>query len=169
MTKTTAKYWIEHLNLQAHPEGGYFKEVYRSDEQLDLKALPNRYNGGRNIATSIYYLLESGQVSHFHHLHSDETWVHITGDALTLHQFVPAVGYRKTILGKDLLSGQTPQHTIIRGTHFGAASNGSYTLAACFVAPGFDFQDFHFSEKELLLQEFPAHKPQIEELDRFFK
>ncbi len=169
MTKTITEYWIKHLGLQEHPEGGYFKEVYRSDEQLDPKALPNRYNGGRNIATSIYYLLERGQVSQFHHLHSDETWVHIAGNPLTLHHFVPAKGYRKTLLGKDLLSGQTPQHTIIRGTHFGAATNGSYTLVACFVAPGFDFQDFHFSKKGQLLQDFPAQQEQIEELERFFK
>lgn len=169
MTESNARYWIDHLGLQAHPEGGYFKEVYRAEEKIPATNLPSRYSGKRNIATSIYYLLESGQVSQFHHLHSDETWVHIVGDPLTLHQFVPGKGFRKAILGKDLLYGQKPQHTIIRGTHFAAATNGSYTLAACFVAPGFDFQDFQFSKKEQLLQDFPAQKQQMEELERFVK
>ena len=154
MTKTNAEYWIKHLGLQVHPEGGYFKEVYRAEEEIAETNLPSRYSGKRNIATSIYYLLERGQVSQFHHLTSDETWVHIAGDPLTLHQFVPEGGYHKSTLGKDLLSGQTPQHTITRSTHFGAVTNDRYTLVACFVAPGFDFKDFRFSDKKQLLQYF---------------
>ncbi|HET54285.1 MAG TPA: hypothetical protein ENN33_03600, partial [Ignavibacteria bacterium] len=65
---------VKRLDLQPHPEGGYFKEVYRSNELIKAEGLPERYSSERCFGTSIYYMLEGEQFSAFHKLQSDETW-----------------------------------------------------------------------------------------------
>ncbi|OQX73177.1 MAG: hypothetical protein B6D61_12830 [Bacteroidetes bacterium 4484_249] len=62
----TAKYWIDKLNLKKHPEGGYFREIYRSNEFINKKNLPDRYSSFRSFSTSIYFLLKSSEFSAFH-------------------------------------------------------------------------------------------------------
>lgn len=156
----TSKYWIKHLGLKSHPEGGYFREVYRSPELLPSRALPNRFSESRFVATSIYFLLEKNQISALHYIQSDETWVFIDGHPLVLHQF--AENYEKSLLGKDILQGQTPQHTIPFLTHFAAETTGDFTLVACFVAPGFDFRDFRFSDAQDLINKHPGKENIIE-------
>lgn len=74
-----AAYWIERLGLQKHPEGGWFKETYRSKEIIEQAAFLEIYSGNRNVSTSIYYLLEGSDKSVFHRLKSDETWHFYTG------------------------------------------------------------------------------------------
>src|SRR6056297_1106266 len=113
-----SKYWIKHLGLEPHPEGGYFREVYRSPEQVTYRDLPERYKGTRSVATSIYFLLEKGQFSALHYLASDETWILIDGDPVVLHHFSDR--YTETKLGKNIQQGQTPQQTIPFYTHFAA-------------------------------------------------
>ena len=66
-----AEYWIKRLNLVAHPEGGYFAEVYRARERIPEEALPARYGGSRVMSTSIYFMICAGQVSAWHRLKSD--------------------------------------------------------------------------------------------------
>lgn len=162
--RKSASYWIERLNLSKHPEGGYFKEVYKSDELLLPSSLPDRYSESRTFATSIYFLIKSGQKSKLHWLKSDETWVLIDGSPIQLHLFRSVEEYRSLTLGKDLENSQIPQFTIPRFTHFGAAplEKESYSLVACIVTPGFEFNDFSFSDKKELIEIFPQQRDIIE-------
>ncbi len=80
MTKNSSKYWIEQLQLSAHPEGGYYKEVYRSSRAFT----PTEIGQERNYATSIYFLIEAGNVSHFHSIEQDELWYYHAGDPLSV-------------------------------------------------------------------------------------
>ncbi len=66
-----AQYWIDHLQLLPHPEGGFYRELYRSSEQIPQAGLPKRFSGPRAVATSIVYMLHSGERSVFHRIQSD--------------------------------------------------------------------------------------------------
>ena len=79
-----AKDWIKKLELQPHPEGGYFKEVYRSDELASKEALPDSFGGDRNFSTAIYFLLEAHDFSAFHRIKSDEIWHFYSGTSLRI-------------------------------------------------------------------------------------
>ena len=161
-----ARYWIDKLNLQAHPEGGYFAEVYRSGEMLPAAALPERYGQDRNIATAIYFLLTSDQISRFHRLKSDETWHFYTGSPMTIHLLDPNQGYSKLLLGPDFDSGYRFQQTVPRNVWFGATVDqpASFTLVGCTVAPGFDFADFEMGTNEDLKAAFPGYTEVIDRL-----
>lgn len=158
----SAEDYISELGLAAHPEGGYFKEVYRSDEKIPRAGLPERFDGSRSHMTSIYFLLKSGQVSRFHRLKSDETWYFHAGYPITIHIIQPDASYRKVILGKNLIF----QVTVMRNSWFGATIEepNSFTLVSCAVAPGFDFADFEMSEREELMSKFPEHTDIISRL-----
>ena len=80
----TAEYWIQHLNLQPHQEGGFYREIFRSSIGVEQKELPIGYDGSRRLATSIYYLLRSGDVSRFHRLRSDEMWYYHYGSSIRI-------------------------------------------------------------------------------------
>lgn len=135
------------LQLQPHPEGGWFAEVFRSLATVQ----PADDRGSRNALTCIYFLLEAHQMSQWHRVRSDEVWVFLEGDALKLWCWdgsSPAAAFN--VLGPvEAQAGQRPQHTIPAG-HWQAArpaaqgvlSSKGYTLVACMVAPGFDFADF---------------------------
>ena len=81
----TADYWIEKLRLIEHPEGGYFRETYRSEESIGGEYLPERYQVSHFFSTAIYYLLKGDQFSAFHRLKSDELWNFYVGSSLTLN------------------------------------------------------------------------------------
>jgi predicted cupin superfamily sugar epimerase len=110
----TAEFWIEHLKLQEHPEGGYFREVYRSEELIPRSALPERYNGARNFGTSIYYLLKGNQFSIFHKLHSDEIWHFYEGSAAIIYLLRPGCELETLYLGRDIAGGEQLQVLIPR-------------------------------------------------------
>lgn len=96
-----AEYWIEKLQLLPHPEGGYFREMYRCADIIPGKALPHRFAGARSFSTAIYFLLKSGQISVLHRIHSDELWHFYQGSAVTL-QLIHPTGERQTLhLGSD--------------------------------------------------------------------
>lgn len=166
MSDATAEYWIETLNLQEHPEGGSFGEVYRSEETIAGNALPRRYRGDRCVATSIYFLLKGGEVSRFHRLQSDETWHFYAGSSLTLHLLDPESGYHALHLGAEFEHGCRFQHTIPHGVWFGATvdATDSFTLVGCTVAPGFDFADFELATRDALLKTFADAHSVIERL-----
>lgn len=145
-----------------HPEGGCFKEVYRSEESVVTAGLPSRFGTSRAISTSIYFMLESGEQSVFHRIKSDETWHFYDGDPLEIHAISPQGQYRKYLLGLDPEKGFMPQITIPHGDWFSAQSLGDFTLVGCTVAPGFDFQDFEMGARHNLIQEFPQHQKIIE-------
>ena len=151
------EYWIQHLKLNPHPEGGFFKETYRANESIDKRALPSRFKGERNYSTAIYFLLRSQDRSVFHRIKSDELWHFYAGS--TLEIFVLANG-SVTIhrLGMDIENGESLQVVIPAGSWFGAKLKqpSSYTLAGCTVAPGFDFEDFEIANRDELLKSFPG-------------
>lgn len=163
---TAATQWIRRLRLVPHPEGGFYREVYRSAGTLAGKALPSRYRGPRSMATSIYFLLRSQDVSQFHRLASDEIWYYHAGSPLTLHVIDPHGRYRAFRLGLEAGTRQQPQLTIPRRHWFGATVDRprQYTLLSCTVAPGFDFEDFELADRDTLLRLCPKQPALIRRL-----
>ena len=147
-----AGHWVRALGLAAHPEGGWFREVFRSPERVGREGLPGRFPGPRALATSILYLLGAGECSRFHRLRADELWCHHAGGAVHLH-LLEAAGARRPVVG-----GDTPQVTVPHGTWFAAEPEpgASFALVGCFVSPGFEFEDFELGIRERLLGEFPG-------------
>jgi predicted cupin superfamily sugar epimerase len=162
----TPQYWIEKLNLQKHPEGGYFKEVYRADEIIPKHGLHKRYSGERNHATSIYFLITSNEFSAFHRIKSDETWHFYTGSPVTVHMIDRTGKYSAVRLGSNHKNGEVFQYTIPHGTWFAASVDepDSFALFGCTVAPGFHYDDFELGRREELVKLFPEHEETIRKL-----
>lgn len=165
---TRKDFLIQELELNAHPEGGFYKETYRSEGSISENHLPEKFKGDRNYCTSIYFLLSSTDFSAFHKINQDETWHFYEGSSITIHQISPEGIYSKIILGNNLLEKEMFQYTVKGGFWFGATVNktNSYTLVGCTVAPGFDFNDFELANRIELQKKFPNHKRIIEELTR---
>jgi predicted cupin superfamily sugar epimerase len=161
----SAEYWIVHLQLKKHPEGGFYKETYRATECIPKNGLPSRFQGERNFSTAIYFLLQSIDRSMFHRIKSDELWHFHAGSSLSIF-VLNEIGLTIHKLGNDLENGESPQVTIPANCWFGATVNmkDNYTLASCTVAPGFDFQDFELADKATLLTLFPGNEEIIEQL-----
>ena len=161
-----ADYWINQLNLTKHIEGGSFRETYRSSLNVSPEAIGLEFDGPRSISTSIYFLLEQGQFSAFHKIKSDETWHFYDGDALDIFEIEKDGLLVIHKLGREPGKGQSFQLVIKAGNWFGArvAGNGSFSLAGCTVAPGFDFSDFQLANRADLLRLYPQHESIIEEL-----
>ena len=159
-----ADYWISNLQLIKHPEGGYFKETYRSSEIIKNNALNIRYNGDRNVSTSIYFLLKSDEFSAFHCIKSDETWHFYSGSPIELIIITPEGKLLKQTLGNNPKNNEFFQFTILRNHWFAAMciESDSYSLVGCSVAPGFDFKDFSLATKNELATKFPQHKTLID-------
>lgn len=159
---------IQSLELQPHPEGGYYKEVYRSEGFISETCLPDSFWGKRNISTSIYYLLQKDDFSAFHRIKSDEIWHYYFGGSLLLHLLHPDGSYQCKVLGSDITNGSTFQLVIPAGTWFAAepAPGNDFTLAGCTVAPGFDFDDFELANKNELMQHYPNYQDLISRLCR---
>lgn len=157
------------LDLQEHPEGGYFKETYRSHGIIRKEALPPAFSGDRNYATSIYFLLTSTNFSAFHRIRQDEIWHFYEGSPIALHVLKPDGRYQEVILGSDVSKGQHFQYVVEAGDWFASEvkESESYSLAGCTVAPGFDFEDFEMASKKRLVAKYPAHEELITRLTRF--
>jgi len=155
---TNAAYWIDKLKLNAHPEGGFYREVYRSNELYDSSGLPTRFGGNRSFSTSIYFLLRSEDRSVFHRIKSDELWHFYAGSSLTLYQ-LDDNGLSTQVLGSPEYSIGSLQVIIPANSWFGALVNDpdSFVLAGCTVAPGFDFADFETANSNELLKLYPQH------------
>jgi hypothetical protein len=162
----TAQEYITTLGLIPHPEGGYYREMYRSEGIIAQPNLPARYSGGRAYSTTIYYLLESNDVSSLHRLRSDEQWFHIDGSALTIHSIDVRGGYIRHRIGKDLAKGERPFAVVPHGCWFGGTVDepDSFALVGCIVAPGFDFDDFELGKREELVRQYPQHVSIIKKL-----
>jgi len=163
-----AKFYIDKLGLTTHPEGGYFKEVYRSAETIDNAHLPDRYTGERNFSTSIYFLLEGEQTSSFHKLASDELWHFYDGCGVKIFIIEKNGELSVVTLGKDIESNMRLQCVIPAGCWFGAeiVDKKSFALVGCTVAPGFDFNDFVLSKIDELVRAYPQHTLLIDRLNR---
>jgi hypothetical protein len=153
-----AESWIRRLGLEPHPEGGHYREIYRSPEVVPRAGLPARFPGERAFATSIYFLLSAGQVSRFHRLKADEVWHLYEGGPAVLHVLDPGTGYRGLRLGLDAGRGEAPQLVIPAGCWFAVElePGADLLLAGCTMAPGFEFADFELGRGEDLRTAFPA-------------
>lgn len=122
------------LDLAPHPEGGWFRETWRSAAQFT----PDGYDGSRSAATAIHFLLLPGEESAPHVVRSDELWLWHRGGPLLL-----AIGDREVLLGPDVEHGQQLQAVVPGGVRQAARpATDAYVLVSCIVAPGFDFTDF---------------------------
>ncbi len=161
----TAKEWIAYLQLQKHPEGGYYRETYRSS---DIIVPPNRFNGNRAASTAIYYLLDKHNFSAFHRFNSDEIWHFYVGAELALYIIDEDGTLNKAKPGNPARHSQsTHLQVCIPANHWFAGevnTSGDYSLIGCTVAPGFDFQDFELEERSCLIELFPQHKQLITRL-----
>jgi uncharacterized protein len=160
MNKENAEYWIKHLNLIPHPEGGYYKSTYDSDSELEI--IGNK----RKLFTSIYFLLRSEDVSHFHRLKSDELWYFHGGSSLSVHVIDEGGDYKEIKLGLNLEAGEVPQFLVPKNSIFGSSvmEEGTFSLVGCMVSPGFDFEDFELFSQDELLEVYPQHEDIIEKL-----
>lgn|SRR5574338_12042 len=156
-----AKYYIQKLQLNKHPEGGYYREIYRSGEIIFIDA-PNQ-NRKRNVSTSIYFLLEGSQKSKFHKLKSDELWHFYDGTAVKIYILDGNGKLTETMIGRDIENGELFQTTIGKNNWFAAEvmDKRSFSLIGCTVSPGFDFSDFELAKRANLLNKFPDHKELI--------
>ena len=168
MMRMNAVYWIEKLKLEAHPEGGYFRQTYRSEVAIAREALPPRFTEARAVSTAIYFLLEGENFSAFHRLLSDEVWHFYAGDPLIVHVIEPEGKYSSILLGHDPEAGQVLQGVVRAGCWFAShvADWKSFAVAGCTVAPGFDFEDFEMGKREELVARYPQHRDLIRRLTR---
>ncbi len=164
----TVETLVKELNLLPHPEGGYYKETYRSEGTIKQTCLTSDFSGDRNIATGIYFLIEKGNFSALHKIKSDETWHFYYGDALEVIEINEQGNLTITQIGSNLQKGETFQYTVKANTWFGSrvSANGSFSLVGCTVYPGFDFNDFELAQQQDLIQLFPQHRQLILELTR---
>lgn len=150
---------IKKLGLEPHPEGGYFKETYRSDGTINVDSLDQAYSGSRSYSTAIYFLLTSETFSAFHKINQDEIWHFYQGSPIELHTIAESGQHEEYLIGNDLAQNQVPQ-LVVPGGHWFAAKvvdPNSYALVGCTVSPGFDFQDFTLAKRSDLIRKFPAH------------
>lgn len=160
-----AAYWIEKLNLRRHPEGGWFRETYRSAELIEQDALPEAFSGERNCSTGIYYLLEEHDFSAFHRIKSDEIWHFYTGTSAVEIFYIERRRLKSQKLGNDFDKEELFQFVLPGNTWFAAqlTDKSGYALVGCTVSPGFNFEDYELADKTLAAN-FPEYKEQISEL-----
>ena len=161
-----AKEIINHFNLTPHPEGGYFKEIYRSKGTIQSENLASYFNGNRNYCTSIYFLLTANKFSAFHKINQDEIWHFYTGTTLKLHMISPDGDYNFVLIGNNFNQNEIPQFTVPAHYYFAAEilTKNSFAFVGCTVSPGFDFKDFVLPSCKELSKEFPKHAKIIAEL-----
>ena len=154
----TAEYYIEKLEMLQHVEGGYFKESFLSE---------SLYNTDKKLWSSIYFLLRTGEVSHFHRLKSDELWYYHAGESLTIYMITPEGNLITKQLGLNIENGESPQVLVPKGCIFGSAmNNDGFSLVGCMVSPAFEYKDFELFNRDELLSLYPEHQSIINKLTR---
>ena len=136
----TADQIIDLLALTPHPEGGWYRQTWQAEGE------------GRASGTCIYFLLKSGESSHWHRVDAAEIWHFYAGASLILSVAETEVGpANDLLLGPDLTAGQRPQH-IVPPHHWQAArSTGDWTLVGCTVSPGFQFEGFELAPPDFAI------------------
>jgi predicted cupin superfamily sugar epimerase len=164
----TAQELVTYFNMQAHPEGGWFKETYRSKEAIEATALPDRFPASRFFSTAIYFLLDQGNFSAFHRIKSDECWHFYAGGPLDLYMIHENGRFEHVVIGSRPEQQQHFQFVVPAGCWFASrpSADSAFSFVGCTVAPGFDFNDFELAEKDLLLASFPQHSELITALCR---
>jgi uncharacterized protein len=162
-----ARYWIEKLRLEPHPEGGYFRQTHKSEILIAREALAG-FHGERAVSTAIYFLLEGKNFSAFHRLRSDEVWHFYAGSALAVHMVLPGGEYSRILLGRDFDREEVFQAVVPAGCWFASQveDGKGWALVGCTVAPGFEFEDFEMGKREELASRYPQHRELIQRLTR---
>lgn len=168
MTSFSAQDIINYYDLLPHPEGGFYRETYRSIESINKSALPEKFGGDRNFSTAIYFLLEQGNFSAFHKIKSDECWHFYAGETLEIYVIHPSGELQVIKLGKNIGNGETFQWVVPAGCWFASVPSDktAYAFVGCTVAPGFDFADFELAKASELISTYPQHEQLIKKLTR---
>jgi len=159
---------IQQFSLLPHPEGGWFKQTYKSNEEVAASALPERFGGQRSFSTAIYFLLEKGNFSAFHRIKADECWHFYSGDPLVIYIIRPD-GILETItLGNNVGEGHHFQYIVPANCWFASrpAPGSEYCFVGCTVSPGFEFDDFELAKENELIALYPNHSDLIRDLCR---
>jgi uncharacterized protein len=159
---------VERFELVPHPEGGFFREVYRSTLTLDHPGVPKGFAPERSAGTLIYFLLSGSDFSAFHRVRwSDEIWHLYAGGPLEIFVIDADGSLERRLLTTDLVQGE-PTTLIPAGAWQSArlADGAGWALGGCTVAPGFDFEDFEMPPRAELLERFPRHEATIRALTR---
>ena len=166
MTISNVSDIIEQLDLQPHPEGGFYRRTYCSKERI------TRSNGDgthtqRHASTGIYYLLHGQAYSAWHRIDADEMWHFYAGDPLLIHTLDEQGAYTVQRLG-DMRHDQKAKFQLVvpAGCWFAAEREGTrgYSLVGCTVAPGFEFETFELADTQTLLHCYPRHEAVIRQL-----
>lgn len=161
-----ANYYVTKLGMEPHPEGGFYKRTFESEEQTSDQELSVEFEGKRKLYTSIFFLLGSNDISHLHRLKSDELWYYHAGSPLTIHVIDENGDYKESKLGINLDEGEIPQVLVPKNSIFGSSvmDEDTFSLVGCMVSPGFEFQDFELFTQEELLSKHPQHQDVIMKL-----
>ncbi|WOL12157.1 hypothetical protein Cni_G20922 [Canna indica] len=179
-TKKKASEITALLDLQPHPDGGFYLETFRDSISLSKSELPPRYKADRSVSSAIYFLLPSGSVAHLHRLPCAETWHFYMGEPLTVFELLDDGQIKLTVVGPDLGAGHRPQYTVPPNVWFGAfltmdveasLSNGTfvrthrrdpelhYSLVGVTCAPAFQFEDNELAKFDELKHLYPNAEP----------
>jgi predicted cupin superfamily sugar epimerase len=135
--------WAQRLDLSPHPEGGWFRETWRSGLTIPQSALPQEYAGARSAGTAILFLLMPGQQSAWHTVRSAEVWLYHRGSPLLLQFGAERASAATYLLGGDIAGGEQPQLVVPPGQWQRARPRDDEpSLVSCVVVPGFDYADF---------------------------
>lgn len=160
---------VARLGLQPHPEGGFYRELYRAPLTLPKAALPEAFGGDRSAATAIYFLLTATTFSALHRIAADELWFFLGGDPLEVVVLDEGGSLEVVRLGPvGPMEVNAPFSVVPGGRIFGArvAAGGHWALVSCVVAPGFDFADFELCQRDALVARFPGHAGLIVSMTR---
>ncbi|WP_299245516.1 cupin domain-containing protein [uncultured Aquimarina sp.] len=159
---------VTRLSMKPHPEGGFYKETYRSDDIIPKEVFNGKFSGDRNCCTGIFFLLTSENFSAFHRIKQDEMWHFYGGNSLYVHVITPEGVYTRHAVGMKLDQGETPQLVVPAGCWFASSVKDieGYSFVGCTVSPGFDFADFELASRDILVNQYPDHSEIITQFTR---
>jgi predicted cupin superfamily sugar epimerase len=159
---------VERFRLEPHPEGGHFREVYRSSMKFEHPGIPEGLDAQRSAGTLIYFLLSGKEFSAFHRVrYSDEIWHLYAGGPLEIFVIGSDGRLARRDLSTELTTGE-PTTMVTAGSWQSArlAPGAAWALGGCTVAPGFDYDDFEMPAADTLIARFPSHADLIRLLTR---
>lgn len=148
------------LHLEPHPEGGYYREIYRS-----AVTVPTAF-GSRAASTAIYFALGATDVSRFHRLRNDELWMWHAGGSATIHIIDDHGHYRTIAIGPNADLTVLIPANVWFGATVDTTTDQGFILITAVVAPGFDFADFELADRDTMLERYPEHHGIIQRLLR---
>ncbi|MBX9893304.1 MAG: cupin domain-containing protein [Chitinophagaceae bacterium] len=159
---------VDTYSLLPHPEGGFYKETYRSADSIAFDKGIDRFDGERSMATAIYFLISSENFSAFHRIKSDELWHFYAGGSLLVHVLHEDGRYEQIKVGNNPAAGEVFQAVVPAGAWFASecAPEVAFSFVGCTVSPGFDFADFELAYADALIQSYPDHATLIQRLCR---